>query len=172
MHRNSSIRALGGHGVTPPSTGKACCGLCISNNTGKTMMNFTLRLENHRNHLGSNLLGKTCSWLLAPTPSTHLVLCTLSGPLAIMHLSVDDAIRVWNLTCNSSETGHCSFFGCRTPCGADWPLLLRCRLAIAFFGCASPLVVQTGHCGRSKGKPQGSHPQIPPGTGPCRQDRR
>ena len=94
------MRALGVHGVSPKSTCEACRGLWFSISTGRTLRNFTLTLESHRNHLGSNLLGKHThvhGWL-APTPSTHLVLCTLSGPLAIMHLSMDDAIRVWNLT--------------------------------------------------------------------------
>ena len=58
-------------------------------------------------------LGRhTCFYgCLAQTPSTHLVLCTLSGPLAIMPLSSDDAIRVWNLTEMVRIAGSCKLQG-------------------------------------------------------------
>ena len=77
------------------------------------MINFTLSLEFHRHQLGSNLLGRhTCSESsLAQTPGTRVVLCTPSGPLAIMPLSSDDAIRVWDLTEMVRIAGSCKLQG-------------------------------------------------------------
>ena len=88
-------------------------GLWISITTTNTVINFTLSLDFHRHQLGSNLLGRhTCSeGSLAQTPGTRVVLCTLFGPLAIMPLSSDDAIRVWDLTEMVRIAGSCKLQG-------------------------------------------------------------